>query len=208
MRAVVALCLIVLAVAGCTNRPAGKASDAQIAAVSYRDDGPKSITLFTMVNNRTGKGAHSSLLINASERIIFDPAGSFKADIVPERGDVLYGISPAIEKAYISSHARSTFHVDIQTVEVTPAQAEIAYRLATQNGRVMGGFCSNAAATLLGQVPGFESIHATMFPSALQEEFSKLPGVKHDTYYEYDSEDLQEGLQAVNARLNAVAHGG
>ncbi|MFC6687395.1 hypothetical protein [Jhaorihella thermophila] len=203
-----ASCLVALTVAGCTNRPAGNATDAQIAAVSYRDDGPKSITLFTMVNNRTGKGAHSSLLINASERIIFDPAGSFKADIVPERGDVLYGITPAVEKAYIGSHARSTFHVDIQTVEVTPAQAEIAYRLATQNGRVMGGLCSNAAANLLRQVPGFESIHASMFPSKLQEEFSRLPGVTHDKYYEYDSEDLQEGLKVNNAKLNAAAHSG
>lgn len=204
---VLVVLLGIAVVAGCTNRPAGNATDSQIAAVSYRDDGPKSITLYTMVSNRTGKGAHSAILINASERVIFDPAGSFKADIVPERGDVLYGISPAVEQAYISSHARSTYHVDIQTVEVSAAQAEIAYQLATRNGRVMGGFCSNAAAQLLQQVPGFESIRASMFPSRLEEEFAKLPGVKFDQYFEYDSEDLQEGLRVNNAKLNASVQG-
>ena len=34
-----------------------------------------SISLFTMVNNQNGRGGHSSLLIHASERVIFDPAG-------------------------------------------------------------------------------------------------------------------------------------
>ena len=193
--------LLAVSVAGCApQRP--NASDSAIAAVSYRDPGPKSLTLYTMVNNRTGKGWHSSLLINASERVIFDPAGSFHADIVPERNDVLYGITPAVERAYRGSHARSTYHVDMQTIEVTPAQAETAYRLAVGNGRVAGGLCSSATANLLRQVPGFEHIDSSMFPTRLAEEFSRLPGVRREQYYEDDSDDLQAGIAAGNVWLN------
>lgn len=202
-----ALCLVAGLAAGCTNRPAGTATDAQIAAVSYRDPGAGSITLYTMVNNRTGKGAHSALLINGPERVIYDPAGSFKADVVPRRDDVLYGITPAVEQAYRGAHARSTYHVDMQRVDVTPAQAAIAYRLATTRGRTAGGLCSNAAAHLLQQVPGFESIKPSLFPSKLSEEFGKLPGATLSQYFEDDSEDLQEGLRVNNAKLNAAAQG-
>ena len=70
-------CLSALA-ACATKQPF--ADDAAIAAVSYRDAPYTAITLYTMVNNRTGGGAHTSLLIGASERVIFDPAGTFQAD--------------------------------------------------------------------------------------------------------------------------------
>ena len=134
---ILAFALMALAVAGCAEKQPF-ADEATVAAARYRSDAPPSITLYTMVNNRTGKGGHSSLLINASESVIFDPAGSFYADIVPERNDVLFGISPRVEKAYRSAHARTTFHVVRQTVPVTAAQAETAYRLALANGAVPG----------------------------------------------------------------------
>jgi hypothetical protein len=194
---VVALCFVA---AGCAG-PQPFADDETIAAVSYRDGGTASLTLYTMVNNRTGEGGHSALLINASERVIFDPAGSFYADIVPERNDVLFGITPAVEKAYRSAHARSTFHVISQTVEVSAMQAETAYRLALQNGPVPGVFCANATSGLLGRVPGFESIRQTFYPTKLSEQFAGLSGVTTEKYYEGDSADLQDGLARGNAAL-------
>lgn len=199
----VALVFLVLGVAGCVNRPAGRATDDQIATVSYRDSGPASLTLYTVVNNRTNDGAHTALLINASERVIFDPAGSFRAEVVPERGDVLYGITPAVEQAYRSAHARSTYRVEMQTIQVTPAQAEAAYRAAVTNGRVMGGFCASATANILRQVPGFEDIRTTLFPRKLQAQFASLPGVEFEQYFEDDSDDLAEGLAKADARLKA-----
>lgn len=39
------------------------------------------ISLYTMVNNESGAGAHSALVINASQRVIFDPTGTFKHDV-------------------------------------------------------------------------------------------------------------------------------
>jgi hypothetical protein len=195
--------VVALTLAGCVARTEPAADAETIAAVSYRDPGPATFTLYTMVNNRNGQGAHTSLMINASkERIIFDPAGSFRADIVPERGDVLFGITPAVEQAYRSSHARSTYHVLVQTIEVTAEQADIAYQLALSNGRVPGGFCAKSTINILNQVPGFEGIKSTFYPVKFAEQFGKLPGVVSTRYYEDDSDDLQDGLARNNAILN------
>lgn len=197
------LCTALLAVAGCASKQPYADSET-IAAVSYRNPGPATLALYTMVNNRTGKGGHSSLIINASERVIFDPAGSFKSPVVPERNDVLFGITPGVELAYRGSHARSTFHVVIQTVEVTPEQAEIAYQLALQSGPVPGVYCANATSSLLKKVPGFESLNVTFYPTKLERQFGSMPGVKTERYYENDSPDLDQGIAQNNARLLAA----
>ncbi|WP_417672728.1 hypothetical protein [Pseudodonghicola sp.] len=202
------LSVTLLAVAGCVAHKRPYADDATVAAVSYRDEGPKTLTLYTMVNNRTGAGGHSSLMINASERVIFDPAGSFYADVVPERNDVLFGITPAVERAYRSSHARSTHHVVVQTIEVSPMQAEIAFRLALKAGPVSQAFCANATSSLLQQIPGFEGIRTTFYPTKLEQQFGQLPGVKTEELYENDSGDLQAGLAKNNALLTAEAKAG
>lgn len=193
------------ALVACAAPQQPNADDATLQKVAYRHDGPPSLTLYTMINNRTGQGAHTSLMVNASERVIFDPAGSFYADVVPERDDVLYGITPAVERAYRGSHARSTHHVVVQTVEVSPEQAQLAYQLVTRNGRVAGAFCSNATSSVLAQIPGFESIETTFYPGKLSEQFAALPGVSTQVYRENDSADLKEGLEKNNALLNAGA---
>ncbi len=193
--------LLLLAVAGCTKPDQNPADDATIAAVAYRNPEPPSLTLYTMINNRNGEGAHSALLINASQQVIFDPAGSFHSSLTPERGDVIFGITPQIEKAYRSAHARSTFHVVSQKIALTPAQAERTLQLALRNGRVPDAFCASATARLLAQVPGFQSIRSTMFPKTLMEQFAQLPGVSTERYYENDSPDLEQGLNAVDAAL-------
>lgn len=183
---------------GCSeNQP--YASQEEIATVSYRDPETPHLTLITMVNNRSGAGAHSALLINASERVIFDPAGSFYLDLVPERNDVLFGISPKIEQAYKSAHARSTFHVKTQKIEVTPEQAQAAYELALRYGPVPQSFCANATSTVLSQVPGFQSIRTTLYPNKLADQFEQIAGVQTDRYYEEDSPDLQKALAEGNA---------
>ncbi len=143
-------------------------------------------------------------MINARERIIFDPAGSFQADIVPSRDDILYGITPAVERAYRSSHARETHYARIQTIQVTPQQAEIAYQLAKQTGPVPGAYCANSTARILQQVPGFEKIDVTFFPVKLSDQFGQLPGVVTEEYRENDDADLKRGLAANNARLNQL----
>ena len=161
------------------------------------------MTLITVINNRSGQGAHTALMVNAAERVIFDPAGSFYADVVPERQDVLYGVTPAVFQAYRSAHARETFRVETQEIPLTPQQADIAYQLVTTNGRVSGAFCANSTSGILQQIPGFEQVKVTFFPVKLQSQLAEISGVVTEVYRENDSADLQDGLVRGNAALNA-----
>lgn len=186
---------LMLMVAGC-SKPRVYADDAAVARASYTHPGPPSLTLYTMVNNRSGSGAHTALMVNASERVIFDPAGSFHSEATPERHDVLFGITPSMEFGYRSAHARSTYHVVSQSIDVSPAQAQTAYQLALQAGPVMDAFCTSSTSQLLAQVPGFGSIRSTMSPNKLMQQFGEIQGVKTARYYEEDDPDLQMALNA------------
>ncbi|WP_415401930.1 hypothetical protein [Tateyamaria sp. SN3-11] len=193
--AALAVCSVLAACAQAPTVP--YASDERVAASAYREPGPNTFTIFTMVSNRNGKGAHSALMINGTQRVIFDPAGSFVNDRVPEQEDVLYGVSPAVLKGYKSAHARSTFHVVSQTFEVTPEQAAIALRLATTNGAVPRAFCTSATTGLLQRVPGFEDIQQTLFPTKLMEQLASRPGVREEKYFEDDEGGIVEGVEGI-----------
>ena len=176
---------------------APQATDAEIVAKAYRAPGPASLTIMTMVNNRSGSGGHTALMINASQRVIFDPAGSFVNDRVPEQNDVLYGVSPAVLAGYRSAHARSTYHIVSQTIEVTPEQAEIALQLAQQAGPVPRALCTTATTGLLQQVPGFEFIDQVMFPTRLMQQLEGRPDEATERYYEDDEGNILDGVAKV-----------
>ena len=74
---------------------------------------PPRISLYTMVNNESGAGAHSALVVNASQRVIFDPAGTIKHDVFIEQDYILYGATPSVLEFYTRAHARKTHHVVI-----------------------------------------------------------------------------------------------
>lgn len=168
-----------------------------LAAVSYRDPGPAKLTLITMVRNETGGGAHTALMINGPQRIIYDPAGSFRTPNVPEKGDVLYGVTPQVFQIYKSSHSRASHHVVTQEIEVTDAQALAAYQLASKSGPVVGAFCTSATSKILSQVLGDENIHKTFFPINLQEQMEQIPGVKTDRHYEDDEGTILDAVAAL-----------
>lgn len=188
-----------LALAGCaaTIEQPPQATPEEVVAKAYREPGPATLTVITMINNRTGAGGHTALMINGSQRVIFDPAGSFVNDRVPEINDVLYGVSPAVLQGYRSAHARSTFHVVSQTIEVTPEQAEVALQLAQQAGPVPGALCTSATTALLRKVPGFEFVNQALFPTRLMEQMEGRPGVVTDRYYEDDEGNIQDGVAKV-----------
>ncbi|MEO0746421.1 MAG: hypothetical protein AAFY49_13840 [Pseudomonadota bacterium] len=189
------LCVVL---AGCADPPnIPYASDDRIKASAYREPGPATLTVITMINNRSGKGGHSALMINGSQRVIFDPAGSFENVRVPEQEDVLYGVSPAVLAGYKSAHARSTYHVVLQTVEVTPEQAEVALQLAAANGPVARAFCTNATTGLLRQVPGFGDVNQTFFPTNLMEQMAARAGVSEERYYEDDEGTIIDGIEGL-----------
>ena len=189
------LCVVL---AGCADPPnIPYASDDRIKASAYREPGPATLTVITMINNRSGKGGHSALMINGSQRVIFDPAGSFENERVPEQEDVLYGVTPAVLQGYKSAHARSTFHVVSQTVEVTPEQAAVALRLAMSNGPVARAFCTSAATGMLREVPGFGDIDQVMYPKQLMEQIAARPGVVEEKYFEDDEGGIVEGIEGI-----------
>lgn len=197
MRLIAAFLLMALVAACATAPDIPYASDERVKASAYRAPGPDTLTVFTMVNNGSGKGAHSAVMINASQRVIFDPAGSFQNARVPEQEDVLYGVTPAVLAGYKSAHARSTFHVVSQTFEVTPQQAETALRLATTNGAVPKAFCADATSSLLRRVPGFGDIDQTMFPTKLMNQLAARPDVTEEKYFEDDEGTITDGVAGV-----------
>lgn len=184
-------CLAIIVLAGCGGLPDDRknASPEVISSVSYRHDGPPALTLYTMINNRSGAGAHSSLMINGSQRVIFDPAGTVRLSAVPARDDVLYGVTPQVADFYARSHARETFHVVIQRIEVSPEVAERALRLATSYGTVASARCAVATSSVLRQLPGFENIRSTWYPKKLMASFGERPGVQTTRIFENDDDD-------------------
>ncbi|MCH2167441.1 MAG: hypothetical protein MK107_06960 [Oceanicola sp.] len=193
-RILVAAALPVL-LAGCTAEPVW-APEAQVTASLYTHDGPPSLTLFTVINNRTEAGAHAGLMVNGSHRVIFDPAGTFKHPSIPERNDVHYGARPAVANLYVDYHARETFRVVTQTIEVSPEVAEQALLAVQEYGAVPKARCTVAVTRVLQQLPGFESISTSYFPTSAMEEFAELPGVVEQTFYDNDSDDNKMVLQA------------
>ena len=182
--------VVALTVSACAKE-ARWSSDEELAKVQYRAEGPAKLTLFTMINNRSGAGAHTSLMINASQRVIWDPAGTFYHPAIPERNDVLFGISPRVADVYTRYHARETFHVVVQEIDVAPAVAEQALRLALAKGNVGDAQCALSTSGILSQLPGFESISTGWYPKKLAEQFGALPGVTERRLYEYDNADLR-----------------
>lgn len=173
-----------------------------IASKSFASDGPRLLTLFTMRNVRSGGGAHSSLLIDAPrQRVIFDPAGSFRHTTIPERNDVLFGVTPEVEAYYVSYHARETFYVLGQTVRVSDAVAERALSLALTNGPVAQSFCTQSTSHLLRQLPGFGGLPQTFFPNTLATAFGSLPGVTTREWRENDPDNKALALAEIEMQL-------
>jgi len=178
--------VVALALSGCAGQSVW-APDAEVQAARYVHSGSPEITLITSINDRTGQGAHSALIINASERVIFDPAGNWEGLGSPERNDVRFGFTPLREAHYMQYQSFAQFHAVAQRVTVSPEVAELALQLAKASGAAPPGFCTSATSGILRQVPGFQSLPSTMFPRTLMEAFATVPGVR--TRVEFGSSD-------------------
>lgn len=174
------------------------APDAAVAQARFVSDQPPSVTLFTVINNRSGAGAHTGLLINASQRVMYDPAGSWTHPRLPQRGDVFFGMSDKMVDFYIDYHARETYRVVKQTVPVSPQVAELVLRRALEQAAAPKSFCASSTSTVLDGVPGFESIPQTFGPKALMTAFGGLPGVQGRTITDDDA-DKNYGVLLVQA---------
>lgn len=178
LRCLILLCTALsLAACGGPAEPVW-APDAAVKQASYVHAGPAKVTLFTVISTRNGSGGHSGLMINGAERVMFDPAGTFKVPFVPERNDVLFGMTERALAAYVDYHARPEWEVRVQELDVSPSQAAALLAAVKSYGAVPKAQCSLAISRILSGVPGFETIDVGYFPNALSGGFGDLPGVR------------------------------
>ena len=179
------------------------APDEAVAEARYEHVGPTSVTLYTVLSTRSGTGAHAGLLINGSERVLFDPAGTWRHAKLPERNDVHFGITPKMVDFYIDYHARETYDVVEQTIMVSPEVADLIMARAKAYGAVPKANCTIAISRVLDGVPGFESLPMTWFPKRMMEGFADLQGVQTRRVTDDDADENHGVLlvQAGDARL-------
>jgi hypothetical protein len=193
--------LSALVLAACAAQDVKYAPPEAVAAARYVHPGPPSITLFTVVSTRSGAGAHSGLLINGSERLMFDPAGTWYHPRLPEQHDVHFGMTPRMVSFYIDYHARETYDVVEQTIVVTPEQAAAAIARARAYGAVPKAQCARSVSAILRGVPGFEGLPSTWYPKKLSAAFGALPGVTAKRMSDDDTDD-NHGVLLVQAQAD------
>ena len=195
MRLAARFALSLTVLASCSGAPVPVwAPDAAVQKYRHVHDGPPEIVLYTVVSRRSGSGAHSGLLINGRQRILFDPAGTFSLPFVPERNDVHYGMTDRALAIYIDYHARETYDLVEHRLPVTRAQADRIAQLAKAYGPVPKARCSLAITRILAQVPGFETISPGYFPNRLSKAFGRLPGAQSRTVTDDDADQNEEML--------------
>lgn len=180
------ICLILpLFLAACAAEPTWAPDDAVRKATFVSGEAP-SITLYTVISKNTGAGGHSSLLVDGTQRVLFDPAGTFKFPLAPERNDVHFGMTERMRRLYIDYHARDDWFVREQKIYVSLATAEDLRRRVQEYGAVSKSMCANSISSVLSQTEGLNAISHTYFPVPLSEQFAKLPGVVSRDVYDGD----------------------
>jgi hypothetical protein len=189
------LCLVALLGLAACAQPKW-APDEQVESVRFVEGPPTYITLYTVVNTSSGSGAHSAILVNGSERLIFDPAGTWYHPKLPERNDVHFGMTDKAMAFYIDYHTRRTYDTIEQKVYVSPQVAELVLARVKAYGAVPKAMCTKATSSILRGVPGFESLPQTFYPKKLSKEFGKLPGVTTRIITD-DDDDNNHGILLV-----------
>jgi hypothetical protein len=134
-----------------------------------------SITLITVRDVRSDGGAHTALLIDGSQRVLWDPAGSFVHPDVPEVDDVLFGVTPLVDRIYTDYHVRPEYYMIRQRKRVDTATADRLIALARADGRASQATCAMTTSRILREA-GID-VRRTVFPKALMSSFGDLPGV-------------------------------
>ena len=164
-----------LFLAACVNNSI--APPEEIAAARVITDEAPSISLITMINDNSGGGEHSALLINGSQQILYDPAGTFRHSRVLRSADVMYGITPPMADYYNSYHARFGYYVKIQKLDLSLAQADALIARTQAEGAVPKLTCARATSDILNDFPQFAHIRTTYFPGRVMRLFGEVEGV-------------------------------
>ncbi|MBY4893755.1 hypothetical protein KUL25_13370 [Rhodobacteraceae bacterium N5(2021)] len=189
--------VMVLTLAACVGDEVWAPDDA-VARATYVPPGAPTVTLITSINTTSNAGAHSALLIDGAQRLLFDPAGNWHNPGVPERNDVLFGMSQPYLDMYMAFQSNGAFEVRTQTIDITPAVAQQLSQAVQSYGAVPPAYCSRSITEILGATPGFTSIQQTFFPLNTMEQFAQLPGVREATIIGTtgDEEDASDAVLA------------
>ncbi|MEM1130531.1 MAG: hypothetical protein AAGH83_08410 [Pseudomonadota bacterium] len=195
---------------GACADPEISATEPEITQSRYSSGGPAEIALVTNVSNRDNWGAHSALIIDGPERVVFNPAGTWYHPASPERGDVHYGFTPEMEAWFIDYHARETYRVHIQRIQVPPEVAAAALERARTYGRVGPARCTVAVTEILHGLPGFEDFPVVWFPDRAEKAFARYDGVETTIYVDDspgDRSDLDRGIPRESTVRAVPQHG-
>jgi hypothetical protein len=189
MQRVILFIVLALGLSACAGESVW-APDAAVEKAHYASGNPPSITLFTVINRNSGHGGHSSLLIDApSERVLFDPAGTFHHPRLPERNDVIFGMTDPAVAFYIDYHTRISWRTVELKIPVSAEVAEQAKTLVMENGAVPKAFCADSISKILRQLPGFGFVKVTMFPVPLMDQLAGMDGVERKEYEDNDPDN-------------------
>lgn len=194
VRPLIALMLGLTMLSGCGVAQLPWASDEKVARAVYVSHDRPSVTLITVVTNKGEYGGHSALLINGSQRVLYDPAGSWFQETLAERADLIYGMSPAAFDNYLRYHARVKYHVVLQKRFIDRATADRLIANAKAQGASQNGFCAVNTGHILAATPGFAGAPAGFSPIKLMHWMAAQPGVTEDRFYEYDEDQEVERL--------------
>lgn len=183
-----------LVAAGCSGHSVWAPDDAVLAA-RYRHPGPPQVTLVTCLNNETRSGAHTGLIVSASERVIFDPAGGFAYPGMAERNDVVFGATEAMVAAYARFQSTDGYHAILQTKALDPGAAEALVAAVKQAGPVAKAQCTRVTSQVLREVPGFGALRSTWLPDNLMRQVARVPGVTAEFLY-HDADGHREAARA------------
>ena len=202
IRAVLLLC--VLALTACGAAEPTWAPNELVARQRYVHDGPPRLTLFTVINNKSGSGGHSALMVNApSQRAIFDPAGTFHHPHLPERNDVVFGMSDPAVTFYKDYHARVSWHVVEQSIDVSPQVAELVLAKIQSYGAVPKAQCASSVSNILRTVPGFQSVPRSQFPKRLMAWFEDNGAGPGTRFYDDSPDNNKEPVEVPPLLLRA-----
>jgi hypothetical protein len=176
MRRLLLVLTAILALSGCEIYSAAEPSE--IVAARYVSDEAPSITLMSMVNSRNNRSAHSALLINGSEQVIYDPAGTFQHPDLPRAGDVHYGVTPRYLDYYERYHARFDYYVHAQKVPVSRATADQVLANVQARGKTPKMFCADSVTVALKPVSPFQNLRISWFPETVRRDFAQISGVE------------------------------
>ena len=194
LRTIVAmLSLVALMACEGSELNAPVASSMEIQAAAYVSQLPPSITLMTMVNESGDFGEHSGLLINASQSVLYDPAGTFRHSTSPNARDVNYGMHPAMVEYYKSYHARRGYYVVAQEIIVSPEIAELIFQRAIAQGETAKLRCGISVSSVLNGLPMFANIPTTYYPGKIMNRFGEVPSVTTTYVYEGDEGQNLDG---------------